>query len=435
MKIEKIRLKNFKVFQDVTIENIPAFCVIVGANGAGKTTLFDVFGFLKDCLTYNVTRALRARGGFQEVVSRGHENETIELEIQYRLPLTGKERLVTYLVEIGLHNKCPAVVREVLRYKRGAYGSPYQFLKFAYGKGEAVTNEEDFSKTDEELNREEQDLGAVDILAIKFAYGKGEAVTNEEDFSKTAEELSREEQDLGAVDILAIKGLGQFQKFKAANALRQMIESWHVSDFHIDAARGAKEAVGEYEHLSASGDNLHQVALNLFENHRDVYERILEAMRQRVPGVNQITTQDTVDGRLVLQFGNGIFKDPFIDRFVSDGTLKMFAYLVLLHDPRPHPFLCVEEPENQLYPRLLPELAEEFRTYSRKGGQVMVSTHSPDFLNATEVGEVFWLEKGDNGFSKVCRAADDAQVVAYMEEGDKMGYLWNQGLFGKADPQ
>lgn len=397
MKIEKIRLKNFKVFQDVTIENIPAFCVIVGANGAGKTTLFDVFGFLKDCLTYNVTRALQARGGFQEVVSRGHENESIELEIQYRLPLTGKERLVTYLVEIGLHNKRPAVVREVLRYKRGAYGSPYQFLKFAYGKGEAVTNEEDFSKTDEELNREEQDLGAVDILAIK--------------------------------------GLGQFQKFKAANALRQMIESWHVSDFHIDAARGAKETVGEYEHLSASGDNLQQVALNLFENHRDVYERILEAMRQRVPGVNQITTQDTVDGRLVLQFGNGIFKDPFIDRFVSDGTLKMFAYLVLLHDPRPHPFLCVEEPENQLYPRLLPELAEEFRTYSRKGGQVMVSTHSPDFLNATEVGEVFWLEKGEDGFSKVCRAADDAQVVAYMEEGDKMGYLWNQGLFGKADPQ
>lgn len=397
MKIEKIRLKNFKVFQDVTIENIPAFCVIVGANGAGKTTLFDVFGFLKDCLTYNVTRALQARGGFQEVVSRGHESENIELEIQYRLPLTGKERLVTYLVEIGLHNKRPAVVREVLRYKRGAYGSPYQFLKFAYGKGEAVTNEEDFSKTDEELNWEEQDLGAVDILAIK--------------------------------------GLGQFQKFKAANALRQMIESWHVSDFHIDAARGAKEAVGEYEHLSASGDNLQQVALNLFENHRDVYERILEAMRQRVPGVNQITTQDTVDGRLVLQFGNGIFKDPFIDRFVSDGTLKMFAYLVLLHDPRPHPFLCVEEPENQLYPRLLPELAEEFRTYSRKGGQVMVSTHSPDFLNATEVGEVFWLEKGEDGFSKVCRAADDAQVVAYMEEGDKMGYLWNQGLFGKADPQ
>lgn len=394
MKIEKIRLKNFKVFQNVTIEDIPAFCVIVGANGAGKTTLFDVFGFLKDCLTYNVTRALQARGGFQEVVSRGHEQETIELEIQYRLPLTGTERLVTYLVEIGLQNKRPAVLREVLRCKRETYGSPFHFLDFSYGKG-TVTNEEDFSKMD----------------------------------------VYREEQDLGAMDILAIKGLGQFLKFKAANALRQMIESWHVSDFHIDAARGAKEAIGEYEHLSASGDNLQQVARNLFENHRDIYDRILEAMRQRVPGVNEITTQDTVDGRLVLQFGNGIFKDPFIDRFVSDGTLKMFAYLVLLNDPSPHPFLCVEEPENQLYPRLLPELAEEFRNYAERGGQVMVSTHSPDFLNATELEEVFWLEKGEDGFSTVCRASDDEQVAAYMKAGDKMGYLWNQGLFGKADPQ
>ena len=397
MNIEKIRLRNFKVFQNVLIENLPAFCVVVGANGTGKSTLFDVFGFLKDCLTYNVTRALQTRGGFQEVVSRGHGNETIELEIQYRLPLTGKERLVTYLVEIGLWDRRPAVVREILRYKRGAYGSPFHFLEFSHGKGKAVTNEEDFSKTDEELHREEQDLGAVDILAIK--------------------------------------GLGQFQKFKAANALRQMVESWHVSDFHISAARGAKDALGEDGHLSASGDNLQQVARNLFENHRDVYGKILEAMRQRVPGVSEISTRDTVDGRLVLQFGNGIFKDPFIDRFVSDGTLKMFAYLVLLHDPSPHPFLCVEEPETQLYPRLLPELAEEFRGYAQRGGQVMVSTHSPDFLNATEVGEVFWLEKGDDGFSTIRRAADDAQIVAYMEAGDRMGWLWNQGLFGKADPR
>ena len=48
MKIEKIHLKNFKIFQNVTIEDLPSFCVIVGANGSGKSTLFDVFGFLKD---------------------------------------------------------------------------------------------------------------------------------------------------------------------------------------------------------------------------------------------------------------------------------------------------------------------------------------------------------------------------------------------------
>ena len=76
----------------------------------------------------------------------------------------------------------------------------------------------------------------------------------------------------------------------------------------------------------------------------------------------------------------------------ANGTGKStLFYLILLYDPNPHPLLCVEEPENQLYPRLLPELAEEFRAYSERGGQVFVSTHSPDFLNATQLQEVFWL--------------------------------------------
>lgn len=397
MNIESISLHNFKVFQNVEIRDIPSFAVFVGANGAGKSTLFDVFGFLKDCLTYNVTRALQARGGFLEVVSRGYEKEGIKIEIQYRLPISDKNRLVTYLIEIKLQNNRPSIVREVLRYKRSSYGSPYHFLDFSRGRGYVITNEEDFDKQDEKLNREEHDLGAEDILAIK--------------------------------------GLGQFQKFKAANALRQTMENWHVSDFHISAARGSKDAIGDYEHLSASGDNLQLVARNLVENYHATYDKIVEAMKRRVPGVTAITPQETVDGRLVLQFGNSSFSDPFIDRYVSDGTLKMFAYLVLLYDPRPHPFLCVEEPENQLYPRLLGELAEEFRAYAQNGGQVMVSSHSPDFLNAVELDEVFWLEKEENGFTRILRAKDNEQVAAYMAEGDRMGELWKQGLFGKVDPQ
>jgi predicted ATPase len=112
----------------------------------------------------------------------------------------------------------------------------------------------------------------------------------------------------------------------------------------------------------------------------------------------------------------------------------MFAYLVLLYDPNPHPLLCVEEPENQLYPKLLMELAEEFRLYARRGGQVFISTHSPDFLNACKLEEVFWLVK-EQGYTTVRRASDDEQVATYMHDGDQMGYLWNQGFFGGVDPQ
>ena len=69
----------------------------------------------------------------------------------------------------------------------------------------------------------------------------------------------------------------------------------------------------------------------------------------------------------------------------------MFAYLVLLYDPAPHPLLCIEEPENQLYPFLLGELAEEFADYANRGGQVFVSTHSPDLLNAVDLESIYVL--------------------------------------------
>jgi predicted ATPase len=397
MKIESIRLKNFKAFRDVHLQDIPSFLVVVGANGSGKSTLFDVFGFLHDCLKGNVRQALDKRGRFGEVLSRGCDpkKDAIFIELQYRMEITGAERLVTYSLEIGERSGAPVVRKELLRYKRGRYGSPYHFLSFVEGEGYAITNEEDFNKTDEELERENQRVSP---------------------------------------DTLAIKGLGQFERFKAANAFRSLIENWHVSDFHISAARGRKDASGETEHLSETGDNLPLVARYLHEQHPAIFDRILATMASRVPGVSSVEPKLMDDGYLTLRFQDGSFKTPFLDRYVSDGTIKMFAYLVLLHDPRPHPLLCVEEPENQLYPQLMAELAEEFRSYANRGGQVFVSTHSPDFLNALELDEVCWLVKRQ-GCAEIHRARDSAQIAAYVGEGDQLGYLWKQGFFDGVDPQ
>lgn len=389
MQIESIEIKNYRLFRNTRLQNIPRLCVLVGANGTGKSTLFDVFSFLKDALAMNVGKAVSKRGGYKELASRGFTHEPIEITLQFRLEITGYERLVTYILKIEPDAQGRAVVaREVLRYKRGANGKPFHFLDFAYGKGYAITNEEDFSKADEALKREEQELDAPDILAVK--------------------------------------GLGQFERFKAASAFRLMLENWHISDFHVGDARPSQED-GYAEHLSTRGENLPLVANYLFEHHKDRFAHILDAMQRRVPGVSVVEPRQTEDGRLVLRFQDGSFKDPFIARHVSDGTIKMFAYLVLLNDPKPYPLLAIEEPENQLYPELLPELAEEFRQYAQRGGQVFISSHSPDFLNALALSEIFCLRK-ESGFTQISHASDSANLVALYEAGDLPGYLWKQGL-------
>jgi predicted ATPase len=385
MQIESIEIQNYRVFRQTKLDALPRLAALVGANGSGKSTLFDVFSFMKDALAFNVGKAVARRGGMRELKSRG-ESGPIRFEIKFR---ESGGRLATYELTIGERQGRVVVEREILKFRRGQRGKPWHFVDFSCGQGTAITNEQQYGKA-----------GAKE---------------------------QRAEYSLDEADVLAIKGLGQFKDFRVVAEFRALIENWQISDFHIAEARPSTEE-GYAEHLSTRGDNLAQVAQFLHTYHPERFEQVLDAMKRRVPGVTEVEAKATEDGRLVLRFQDGSFKDPFIARFVSDGTIKMFAYLVLLHDPKPFPLLAIEEPENQLYPELLIDLAEEFRAYAKRGGQVFVSTHSPDFLNALRLEEIYCLRK-ERGFTTISHASDSENLKALYEGGDLPGYLWKQGLF------
>jgi predicted ATPase len=387
MRIESIRVKNFKALQNIFISSLTNMTVIVGRNGVGKTTFFDIFGFLHDCLEKNVRKALDMRGGFKEVVSRNKENESISFEIKFRPDIN--EPLVTYFLEISNESGKPTINRETLQYRRSNRGAPWKMLNFSKGRGIAIVGK------------------VASYEDVKLAV--------------------RREQELSSEDILAIKGLGQFSEFEAISAFRKMVEDWTVSDFRISDARNTEQQSTYSEHLSKSGDNLSQVSKFIFENHKDSWNNIVKKMQERIPGITSIEAKTTDDNRLVLRFQDGAFKDPFLSLYTSDGTIKMFAYLVLLNDPDPNPLLCIEEPENQLYPEILEILAEEFREYSERG-QIFISTHSPDFLNAIEIPEVIVLEK-TNGYTVAKRLSVNQDIKSLAAAGDKLGWLWKQGYF------
>ena len=385
MQIEQIDVHNYRLFYRLTLSNLPSLAVLVGANGTGKSTLFDVFSFLKDALASNVATAVARRGGFRELVSRGTCGP-IEFRIKFR---ESGGRLASYFLSVGINDQSRVVVRrEVLNYRRGQGGQPWHFVEFSEGTGKAITNEAEYGHAG--------------------AQAKWEAY------------------QLDEPDVLAIKGLGQFKKFRVVSELRSMIENWHISDFRTSEAKLSSEA-GFAEHLSTRGDNIAQVAQYLQDQHPECFDRVLKAMQDRVPGVTEVAAKPTEDGRLVLRVRDGSFRDPFVAPYVSDGTIKMFAYLVLLNDPKPHPLLAIEEPENQLFPDLLHELSEEVRDYARRGGQAFLSTHSPEFLNGLDLKEIFCLSKKD-GFSTARRVSEDDLLERLVAEGDLPGALWKQGL-------
>ena len=391
MRIERLEIRNYRVFRHAVLSDLPRLAVVVGANGSGKSTLFDVFSFLKDAVAQDVEAAVDKRGGFGELMSRDQAGP-IRIKIECR---ETSGRLLIYELELVTDSGNVIVGNEMLLFHEDGHTRPKHLLDFECGAGTAFI--EDSAK------------------AGKPAIGQLEAYVFDDP------------------SVLAITALGHLGKHRTASKLRKLIENWHISNFHIEDARPSAEA-GYAEHLSTRGDNVAQVARYLYEHHPERFQRVLDAMRRRVPGIDSVEARPTEDGRLVLRFQDGSFKDPFIARFVSDGTIKMFAYLVLLYDPRPHPLLTVEEPENQLYPELLHELAEEFRDYARRGGQAFVSTHSPDFLDGVEIDEVFYLVK-QNGYASVRRAHESKLLRDLVEEGDLPGSLWQQGLFEGASPR
>ena len=387
-RVTALRVRNYRALRDVNLKDLTPLTVLLGPNGSGKSTVFDVFAFLSECFTGGIRKAWERRGRFRELRSRDSEGPIL-VELKYReRPRTP---LITYHLELDEEEGRPVVSREFLRWTRGGgSGRPFNFMDYRRGEGEVITGEQPV-RTDRRVPRK-----------------------------------------LARPDMLAVSTLGMLAENPRVVALREFVSGWHLSYLSADAARGNPEAGGE-EQLSSTGGNLANVIQFLHERHPARLDFILDVLRRRVPQVERAEALPLADGRLVLLVKDAPFSTPVLSRFASDGTLKMLAYLTLLHDPAPPRLIGVEEPENFLHPRLLPELAEECREASERA-QLLVTTHSPFFIDVMRSREVRVLWRDSSGYTQVQRVSDVQGTDDFLEEGATLGDLWMEGQFRMADP-
>ncbi len=416
-KIEGFSIRNYGVLKDITLgkmwntqNNRPLtpLTVVIGKNGSGKSTLFDVFGFLADCLKLGVEEACdaRGRGGFDRIRSQGC-NDSIEFQIYYRQ--NSSSRPITYELVIDTDKTGrPYVKQERLRQRREKqrHGWPFSFLWLVEGKGVAWKGEELSKASDDNLSN-------TGFQSIRSG--------TETEESRTVEVIELQDKRR-----LGIATLGALKQHPRISAFRQFIEGWHLSYFTPDAARSLPLA-GPQRHLNDHGDNLGNVVQFMEREHPERFKHILNGIAGKIPGIESIDTEVSPDKRLLLRFNDKSFQDPFYAQQMSDGTLKIFAYLLLIEDPTPPPFICIEEPENGLYHQLLEILADEFRSHAtgrKNAPQIFVTTHQPYFVDALSTKETWILEKKPDGFSQIRRASDDPVVNAMVDEEIPLGSLW-----------
>jgi len=395
-----LRIQNYKSLADVSLGQtgygqgtpIPSLSCFIGPNGSGKSSLLDAFGFLSDCLREGVEAACDKpqRGGFVKLRTQG-EMGPIRFELYYRQ--TPQARPITYSFAVDEVGGVPGVVEESLRQRRKGqkWGRPYPFLRLENGSGRVWA---------------------------------GDATEDEEGATSLGVELD----DIGR---LGITTLGQLKEHPRIVGLRSYIESWYLSYFIPEAAREIPP-VGAQKHLDRTGENLGNVVQYMERAHPERFKNILDQIARRIPGIRTIAHEKSPDGRLLLRFNERGYVDPFYQQSMSDGTLKMFAYLLLLEDPEPSPFIGIEEPENGLYHKLLEGLAREFirrAENSRGETQILVTTHSPYFVDALKPEQVWLMEKDENGHTQVKSTADMPVIVEMTREEIPLGSLWYSNHF------
>ena len=385
--IESLRVKNYRALRDIELKQLKPLSVFLGANGSGKSTLFDVFAFLSECFTGGLRQAWNKRGGLKELRTRGC-NGPIEFELKYREK--PKTPIITYHLSIDENAEGPFVDTEWLQWRRGSRGKPVRFLDFHRGVGSIIAGE------------------------------------------KPDEADTRTDEQFDDASMIAVSTLGQLTRHPRVSALRRFITDWYLSDLSTDATRQATDD-GTQKRLSETGDNLPNVIQYLQERYPERLEKIISVLSDRVPRLEKVDTELMMDGRRLLKIKDALFEQPILAKFASDGTLKLLSYLILFHDPKPPQLIGIEEPENYLHPRLLTGLVGECLEVSMSS-QLIITTHSPRFVNELHPDEVWVLYRDEQGWT-VCKRASEMQgIKELLEAGAKLGQLWMEGFFEFGDP-
>lgn len=398
-----VHIKNYRALAELKLgqvtyaqgDSLPSLTCLIGPNGSGKSTLLDAFGFIADCLLEGVEAACDkpGRGGFDRIRTQG---QTGPIEFEMFFEDDDPVRPIVYLINVDIVNGVPAVVKETLRQRQQGVdrGKPYHFLTLDNGQGKVWVGQ------------------AVDVRAER---GDSQRV------------------HLAEQDKLGITTLGNLSEHPRIVRLRGYIEQWYLSYFVPDAAREQPPA-GAQRWLNRTGSNIANVLQYFQRQYPNEFTGILDRLAAAIPGLRKITPKQSEDKRLLLQFDEAGYVDPFYQQSMSDGTLKMLAYAVLLEDPAPRPFIGIEEPENGLYVRLVERLAGQLAhraTRTSSPTQILVTTHSPYFVDALKPEQVWIMRKNSQGYAVATRAADVPHIRELTREGIPLGSLWYSNHLGE----
>ena len=188
-------------------------------------------------------------------------------------------------------------------------------------------------------------------------------------------------------------------------------------------------AVSGTQMLQRDGSNLAQYLLAIRDKDIAAYDGIVDAMRFVLDYAKEFQPIETQEVQRTMYLSMKEKNRTIPSWMLSTGTLRVLALLAALRNPDPPKVLIIEEIENGLDPRTIHLILEEIRVAVQSGRtQVILTTHSPYFLNLLPLQTIVLVERDAGGSPLFWRPADESEV---KEWGRKFapGELYTTGRF------
>lgn len=386
MKVLNFDIKGFRSLRKISWS--PAdLNVIIGPNGTGKSNLLRMLELISISAQGGLGKYIQKAGGMEPLVWDGiSDSIRFYIKSSKLLPFWFADKnWLTYGVELA---------------RLGKSGT--------YSIGEEQLLYFDRKKLKEKVE-------PFTILDRKKMTGRI--------FDENRKELIASEESLLEDETLLSLTAGPFTINRHIPIFRKQLAEWRIyHDMDVSLAAPLRQpAIARSEkRVDADGQNLIPVLHTLYTEDRDFKNEIDSAMRAAFGNdYEELVFPPAADQRIQLRIRWRSLKREQSAADLSDGTLRFLILLTIMATPSPPPLIAIDEPETGLHPSMLPIVAE-YAVDAAERTQVILTTHSPQFLDAF----------GDTKPTTTVAKWVDGETVLKTVDGKELGYWLKEYSLG-----
>ncbi len=387
--ITRLEIERFRSLDHVELEMRP-LTVLIGPNGGGKSNLLDVFSFLSEAALGELAEAIAARGGYDSLRFRGGEDERIFLGLDFAqdVPFAHEAESVHYKLQLRPVGSVGKVwFEQVTLGPKPGYTKPMMLMHRA---------------------------------------------TEGCKFRNLLEKEVDEIKELESETELAITQVKDQKAYPTPYKLMRAMASWGR---YLPVSTGPEAPIRRPQLLrpglrvTRDGGNLASVLHALQNQHPHTYNDLIERLRNAYPGFKYLSfPPEGGDGMVNLRWWEEPYEEDFgfSANLLYDGTLRLLMLLAVLSSPEPPPLICIDEPELGLHPDWI-KLVAELSVSASEQTQLIIATHSPEFVSKVRPSDVVIVEKVDG--RTVAERLKDEDLEDWLTRF-RLGELWTAGHLG-----